>query len=562
MGKRRDFTDYWLCAALVAITLAVYWQVRAFGFVIVDDQGYVQKNPHVLGGLSAESIRWAFTTFSQANWHPLTWLSLMADAQIGGSDAGLFHLTNVLFHVFNALLLFAFLRSVTGYWWRSAAVAALFAIHPLHVESVAWITERKDVLSTFFWLLTMLAYVHYVRQRRPWRYLLVLTSFALGLLAKPMLVSLPVVLLLMDLWPLRRTDTWWRLVREKIPLFGLACASCAVTVHAQSHGGAVVSTVMLPFGVRAANAVVACVGYIGKMLSPLNLSMAYPHPGHTLPAWQVVGSGLLLAIVTVVALRSARRLPYLTVGWLWYLVTLVPVIGLVQVGYRAMADRYTYVPLIGLFIVLTWGVPDMLACMQRGRERQSFVFPVLGCVILIALMACTYFQVGYWRNGVTLCEHALAIDKGNWIAHICRGDAYALAGDSAGAVAEYGRGLQLNPAAAVSARRLGAVLVRMGTLKEGARFYTTALRELPAVEGFHSNLGLLLLKSRRPADAIWHLRRALEVNPTDVSVINNLGCAYRGVGEFSRARQQFEAALRLSPRNVRVKANLASLCER
>ncbi len=454
MGRRRNRTDLLICFLLVAATVAVYWQVHGFSFVLMDDQVYVMSNQHVLGGITAKSVAWAFRTNFQANWHPLTWISLMLDANIGGGKPGAFHVTNVVLHVLNTLLLFAFLRRSTRQTWPSAVVAALFALHPLHVESVAWVTERKDVLSTFFWLLALLAYVEYARRPRLRTYMLVVAAFALGLMAKPMLVSLPIVLLLMDAWPLGRVvqspkskvesrdpglrgvveSGKWKaesreqdgaprsllfptpysllpLLVEKLPLFAMAAGSCVVTVWAQGSGGAIVSAHAISLGERVANALVAYVGYIVKMIYPLNLAAPYPHPYSSLPAWQVIGSGVLLAAVTAGAVASARKAPYVTVGWLWYVITLIPVIGVVQVGQQAMADRYTYVPLIGLFVVIAWGVPEAVNALMAGRDkaRLSRMWAVLAGVLIVGLMANTYQQVGYWKDSLSLYQRALVI---------------------------------------------------------------------------------------------------------------------------------------------------------
>jgi hypothetical protein len=372
-----------ICLFLTVASISTFWQVLYHEFVDYDDFQYVVENIHVRSGVTWEGIVWAFTATHMSNWHPLTWLSHMMDCQIYGMKAGMHHLTNLLIHVANTLLLFVILKRMTRALWRSAFVAALFALHPLHVESVAWIAERKDVLSTLFWVLTMLTYVRYVERPGLVRYVLVLLSFALGLMAKPMLVTLPFVLLLLDYWPLQRVRMGqsragdmprinrsetigdqkvvvFRLIWEKAPFFLLAAASGTVTFLAQQSGGSVRSLDLLPIQIRLANALVAYIAYIGKMIWPFKLAVFYPHAGMP-PAWHVVGAGLLLACVSVMVIRAAQRSPYAIAGWLWYLGTLVPVIGLVQVASLSMADRYTYVPLIGLFMSL-W---------QRGATGGS-----------------------------------------------------------------------------------------------------------------------------------------------------------------------------------------------
>ena len=347
-------------ALLVAVaTLAVYARVATFDFINLDDPEYVHDNAHVLDGLSREGFVWAFTTTSQANWHPLTWLSLQLDAELGGGSPRVFHATNVLLHVVSAVLLFFLFARMTGSVWRSALVAALFAVHPLHVESVAWITERKDVLSTALGLVACHLWVRSLERARVASRALAVAAYAASLLAKPMLVSLPILLLLFDVWPLRRTEPWRRLIVEKAPYIALAAASCVVTSFAQAGGGVMRSLTQYPLQARGANAAVSYVLYLAKAAWPANLSVYYPYPYGGLPAWAVVGAVATLTVVTAVCVRSRSRAPYLLVGWLWYLVSLLPVIGLVQVGSQAMADRYTYVPLIGPFVMLAFGLPDL-----------------------------------------------------------------------------------------------------------------------------------------------------------------------------------------------------------
>lgn len=364
-----------VCLILILAIFTVFWQVRSHDFVNYDDDKYVTENRDVKAGLTTQSIIWAFTTTHASNWHPLTWLSHMLDISLFGLNPGWHHLTNLLFHIANTLLLFLILRGMTEEFWKSAFVAALFALHPLHVESVAWIAERKDVLSTFFWMLTILAYAYYVKHPVLRRYLFVLFSFLLGLMSKPMLVTLPFVLLLLDYWPLGRfqmeesgitrnpkkhkskhpeyqKSIALRLVREKTPFFVLAGFSSIITFIAQQHGGTVRSLEFLPVKTRVANALISYVAYIGKMIWPFNLAVLYPHPGTTLPMWQTILAGLFLLFISYLVIRKVKKLPYLSIGWFWYVGTLVPVIGLVQVGAQSMADRYTYIPLIGLFIRL------------------------------------------------------------------------------------------------------------------------------------------------------------------------------------------------------------------
>ena len=397
-----------ICVLLAVITLAAYWRVMGCGFVNVDDNVYITKNPHISAGLTAENVKWALTAIDAANWHPLTWLSYLVDVAISGTvDAEQFHLTNLLLHLANVLLLFLLLRRLTKSVWRSAFVAALFAVHPLHVESVAWIAERKDVLSTLFWLLTVWAYARYADRTSAGRYVLVVVLFSLGLMAKPMLVTLPIVLLLLDYWPLGRfkakgespkskvespkskvaqlstpnaqrqepgtmpKPALGKLVWDKAPLLLLSLASCVITYYAQLHGKTVTAIEAIPLGMRVSNAVVAYLLYIWKMVWPAKLAVLYPHPGPTLPIWLVVVSSAFLVSISALVIRYGRKRPYLAVGWLWYVIMLIPVIGIVQVGEQAMADRYTYVPLIGVFVMIAWGAREFLGKGERAKGRKG-----------------------------------------------------------------------------------------------------------------------------------------------------------------------------------------------
>ena len=417
------------CLCLILVASAVFEEVRTHQFVF-DDLGFISRNALVKDGLTWNGFTWAFTTKLMGIWHPVTWLSHMVDCQLFGVNPAGHHLMNLFFHLANTLLLFLLLLSCTQAEWPSFIVAALFAIHPLHVESVAWVAERKDVLSAFFWLLTMWAYVGYVRHPGWRRYALVLICFSLGLMAKPMLVTLPLVLLLWDYWPLRRWAPQGataaetgppvgicpypriplkRLVWEKIPLFILVVLFSLVTVYAQKAGAMVVSLADIPLGARISNALVAYATYLGKTVVPVHLAVLYPHPGNAIPWWQALGAALGLALLSFMIIRQALSYPYLLVGWLWFLGTLVPVIGLLQVGRQAMADRYTYIPLIGLFIMAAWGMADLLA---RWR-CPKFLLPLVGGIMILVFGTVAWFQVGYWRNAVSLFQHTLSVTQNN-----------------------------------------------------------------------------------------------------------------------------------------------------
>lgn len=553
----RDRTNWLICLALIVITLAVYWQVLGFGFVNYDDEMYVERNTTILRGVTLYGVGRSFITHYQSNWHPLTWISLMLDAQIGKGSPAVFHATNVALHIANTLLLFLFLHAVTGFRWRSAFVAALFALHPLHVESVAWVTERKDVLSTFFWILTMITYARYARQPSVRRYLLVAAVFALGLMAKPMLVSLPVVLLLLDAWPLKREMAWWGLLREKIPLFAMSAGSCAVTFWAQSMGRSVQDLGAVPFGERAANAAVSYAAYLVKMVYPQDLVAIYLHPGNTLPAWQVIASSVFLLAVTVIAILSRQRRPFVTVGWLWYVVTLLPVIGLVQVGQQAMADRYTYVPLIGVFVILAWAVPDILSRSSIGSSRCRSIGLATVCgLVVCALAALSFVQVGYWKDSSTLFGHVMAVDPDNHLAHVGLGNDLLARGRHEEAIAEYRKALRDRNVP--SARyNLAIALEALGRKQEAAAQFAYALKYVPDMPDKHNHYGVMLAKMGRVDDAIWHFRRALRKQPNDTLTLNNLACAYTQKGEFGAAVEQYELIVRLDPGNTLAQAALA-----
>jgi len=574
---RRDFL---VCLLLVATTVAVFWQVRHHEFIDFDDDLYVWANPHVRAGVNSESLRSAFTATEGGNWHPLTWLSHMVDCQIFGLDPGAHHLINVLFHAASTVLLFLVLSQMTGALWRSAAVAALFAFHPLHVESVAWISERKDVLSTLFWMLTLGTYLAYVRRPGPLLYLLTLFAFACGLMAKPMLVTLPFVLLLMDYWPLGRLEAGrWsaapegdlqqqaivagrrraivRLLVEKIPFLLLSAASSVITFLAQREGGAIQSIERFSFESRIANALVSYVRYVGKMIWPEHLAIYYPHPGDALPLWQSVAAGLALATISIVALRAARRHPYLVVGWLWYLGTLMPVIGLVQIGGQAMADRYTYVPLIGLFLMIAWGGAEVTARWAFLRKPLA----VLAVLMVTALGLRTWWQLQFWRDSITLFEHTLQVTSGNSLIHNNLGIALARQGRVEEAIAHYREALTSDPMNVKSHINLGVALVDLGRLDEAVDQYRQALQLQPDHPGVHNNLGNALVLLGKLDEAATEFNRALEIRPDYYEAHNNLGVVLARQGRLSEAASSFMEALRINPSYDQAQKNLELLSQ-
>jgi len=589
-----------VCLFLVIAILVVYWQVRNFQFVNYDDRQYVTKNHHVQAGLTTESVRWAFTAIHASNWHPLTWLSHMLDCQIYGMNPGRHHMTNVLFHILNTLLLFLVFKRMTGGLWQSGFVAALFALHPLHVESVAWVAERKDVLSTFFLMLTLWSYTRYVEDSEFKKYLLVILFFIIGLMAKPMLVTLPFVLLLLDYWPLKRFQLgssgdknytikkpfYWGLIWEKTPLFLLSAVSSVGTYLAQKSSGAVHSLASIPFHVRIGNAIVSYVSYIGKMIWPNNLAVLYPYPESKI-LWKVAGAVLLLIVVSVVAFRTKRTKPYFVVGWLWYLGTLVPVIGFVQVGLQAMADRYTYVPLIGIFIIIAWGVPDWV---QKWRYRRIGIAAAT-IAILAILIITARLQVRYWSNSVTLFEHALDVTVDNSIAHLNLGEALAEQGKINAAVIHYYEALRIKPGLVAPHLNLGVALKEEGKLNEAIDHFTTALRLKPdcveaqyelgdtlnkkgdfagAVKHYqeairikpdyteaYNNIGVILARQKKDKEAIFHFYKALQIDSAYSGAYYNLGKIFTNQGKIEDAILNYRKTLQFDPDNTQALYNLA-----
>ncbi len=618
-----DFTAFWgaklrsplaICLLLALATLAAYWPVAQLDFVNYDDLDYVTSNSHVLDGLSWGNVRWAFTSGHASNWHPVTWLSHMLDCQLFGQSAGAHHAVSLTFHIANTLLLFLVLRRMTGAHWRSALVAALFGLHPLHVESVAWISERKDVLSTFFLLMCLGAYARYVEitegERRTERagdsapaieerrqktgakrhkaknqgtraasspvpaalahsrsrfaplvlYLLAVFLFALGLMSKPMLVTLPFLLLLLDWWPLRRlqggplrsqSKTLVRLVVEKVPFLALSLVSSITTVIVQQRGGSVSTTISV--GARVANALVAYGRYIGKMLWPAHLCVIYPHPGHW-PAWQVALSAALLLAISIALLWLARRWQFCLVGWLWFLGGLVPVIGLVQVGIQSMADRYMYVPIVGLFIVLVWGITELV---PRGRRRT----PVLAAGAACSLVICACFtsrQVGFWRNSLSLFQHAVEVEPDNYLAYHNIGFYRYGHGEIDEAMESYGKALAINPNYEDSLNNMGYCLAAQKKYSEAISYYERALRVRPNHAEVHNNLGNALAEIGRPQEAIQHYQLALKANPDHADAHNNLGIALAAQGNLDDAMFQFREAIRLKPKYAGAHSNLGN----
>lgn len=555
-----------LALLLALVTLLAYLPVREAGFVVYDDPDYVTESPLVQAGLTWPGVRWAFTTWHVSNWHPLTWLSHMADCELFGLQAGAHHLVNVLFHAANAALLFVLLWRLTGASWASALVAALFAWHPLRVESVAWVSERKDVLSLFFALLTLLAYVRYVRTlgvpgAKAGRLLvLAVALFALGLLAKPMLVTLPFVLLLLDWWPLTRIPdhrlsvaAGLPLVGEKWPFFLLSAASCVVTFLAQ-RAASVLTLEQCPPGLRLGNALLAVGQYLRDTLWPWHLALLYPLP-KSLPLLPVAAAGLALAGCSWLAWRGRRTQPWLLVGWLWFLGTLVPVIGLVQVGLQGRADRYTYLPHIGLFIAVVFGLRELALRWRIPPVCQA----VAAGLVLAACLGLTERQIRFWRDSETVFVRSLTVSPGNSLAHINLGVALQQQGRRAEALAEYQAALRLDPTRVQVHNNLAILLDEMDRNDEALAAYQEALRLNPQAPLAHCNLGGLLAKLGRFDEALSHYAEAARLAPDDPRPQALMGRAELRRGNSVVAAVHFRDALRRNPNDVQTLIRLARI---
>jgi tetratricopeptide (TPR) repeat protein len=550
-------SDFWIYCLLLLATFSAYAPARHLGFVNYDDPEYVADNQHVRSGITAGGVVWAFTSREAANWFPLTRLSEMLDCQLFGLDSTAHHLVNVIFHGLAAVMLFAFLHRATGARWPSALVAFLFALHPLHVESVAWVSERKDVLSALFWFLSLWAWVNYAsRKERGW-YVTALVAFVLGLMAKPMIVTLPLVLVLLDLWPLRRRALSTEALAEKIPFFALSAAASIATYLFQRGSGAVVDLVSVPFGTRVENALVCYVVYVAKTLWPTSLAVFYPYPPD-FPIWQVLLAVAALAGMTLVVLRCHRARPYLAAGWLWYLVTLLPVIGLVQVGSQQRADRYLYVPMVGLTIILAWGAADVVA-------RWPQLKPVAIALAVLACATCgvlTSAQTEYWESSESLFRHALQVTTGNYLAHYNLGLALSSNPERLNdAVREFEAALRIRPDYADARNNLGVALWKtLGRSSEVLADYQTALRLAPNSAAAHNNLGNALsnLSDRLP-EAIAEYEAALRLKPDYAEAHNNLGTALSNVsGRLPEAIAQYQSAIRLKPDYANAHYNLGN----
>jgi Tfp pilus assembly protein PilF len=581
--------QFFALGALLVLTALVFGAVLHFDFVNFDDDEYVTGNPQVLHGLTLGGIKWAFTTMHASNWHPVTWLSHMLDVSLFGRGAAAPHAVNLALHLANTALLGIFLTKTTERFWPAFWVTALFALHPLRVESVAWVSERKDVLSTLFWLLTLLFYAAYAK--RPVStaaaqkaensrsteehgaataspayqlryYLLSLAWFALGLMSKPMLVTTPFLLLLIDFWPLGRISkrpaanlaeaTWKRLLLEKIPFLALSAAAAAITFMAQHRGGAVVPMSRLPFDARFENSAISYARYLGKFFWPANLAVPYPLTIHPSAAMLALAA-IVLAGMSLLSLLLMRRFPFLFTGWFWYIGTLVPVVGLVQVGVQGMADRYTYFPMIGFCIVLVWAAFEI----ERIIPPLKLVFAIAGAASLALLAWRARIQVSYWQNSGTFFQHAIEVTEGNFVAHDNVGFYLFQKGNIQGAMAEYRKALAINPDNATTYNNMGTAYVALGDLRGAVACYSKALSIKPDYAEAHNNLGVAYDRLNNPADAEKQFRAALRIDPHRGQAHNNLANLLALRGNIDEAIQHYRAALQENPEQTQALNNLA-----
>ena len=563
-AEHQKYRFLYVCLFLAVAVLIVYWPVHNYDFVRFDDNKYVTSNRNVTSGITPHNVRWAFTSGYASNWHPVTWLSHMLDCQVFGLHAGEQHTVNLLFHIVNTLLLFLVLARMTKMFWASAFVAAVFGLHPLHVESVAWIAERKDVLSTFFWMLTMLAYALYAEKPGILRYIVTLSLFAIGLMAKPMLVTLPFVLLLLDYWPLERMNLraaprsenmhqatiirkpLSNLVLEKIPFFVLAVLSSIVTFIVQSRTGAVQSVDVIGIRSRIGNAIVSYMAYIYKTFWPNKLAVLYPHPGSSLPLSRIVICALLLVSITIAVIALSRRRKYLVTGWFWYIGTLVPVIGIIQVGVQAMADRYTYIPMTGLLIIVAWGVSDILASWKYSKK----VLVTSSALVLIALSMKAAVQLEYWQDSETLFKHTLDVTSDNYVMENNYAAFLAEQGKAEQAIEHLEKSIEIKPNSAEAHNNLANALNKLGKTEQAIEHYKKSLSLKPNSSDAHYNLAVALSKLNRTDEAISEYYEAIRLDPSNADALSNLGFELSGKGKYSEAVELYRKALALEPDNI------------
>ncbi|MBT7697162.1 MAG: tetratricopeptide repeat protein [Desulfobacterales bacterium] len=596
-----------ICIVLMLLILVAYLPLLDNSFITVfDDNLYVTGNNYVRSGISVIGFTWAFTTHHATNWHPITWFSHMLDCELYGMDPRGHHWTSLLIHIVNTLLLFFVLSRMTKALWQSAFVAVLFALHPLHVESVAWISERKDVLCTFFGILAIGSYYHYIKEKKYIYYFFVFLFLCLGLMAKPMLVTLPFVLILLDYWPLGRFSDIYMgknvskkqkikevlsLFTEKIPLLIPVIISCAVTYIAQHSGGAVKAIDQLPISIRIGNAFISYVSYAVKTVWPHNLAIYYPHPGNDLLSTKVLLSAVFITCSLILAIRLSRQYKYIITGLLWYLGTLVPVIGIVQVGEQGMADRYTYIPLIGLFIIFSWGVADL---MKKYRFKRIVLFSS-AVLIVSCLTILTFSQVKHWRNGISLFKHAVAVTENNWMARFClaaayhekemyekeiyyykeilknnpedykvllnMGNLFYCQGNYNKALLYYNKALKSNIENSKPHNNIGNVYMALDKEDKAFSHYKKALKINPQYVAAHENFGRLLLRRNNKQEAMLHFIEVIKNDPYNAPCFNQIGVLFTEKGLYSKAKIFFSRAVEIDSGYIKARNNLTRLNE-
>jgi Tfp pilus assembly protein PilF len=525
---------------LTLAILAVFWQVNQYDFISLDDYAYVAENNHIQSGITMEGFHWAFSTTHAEFWHPLTWLSFMLDYELHGLNPAGYHLTNLILHILSTLLLFWLFCRMTGAVWKSAFVAALFALHPLHVESVAWISERKDVLSAFFWMLTLCLYVYYTEKPVIRRYLLVVFSFVLALMSKPMVVTLPVIMILLDYWPLNRFESkkdnliLWQL-KEKLPFFILSAVLAIITLHNPNNTD--VSAKVFPLSSRIANAPVSFMIYLEKTFWPHDLSVYYPFSDQ-LPIWQVMSSILLIFVISYFVIAMMKRLPYLFFGWFWYMITLLPVLGIIQISLYSMADHYHYLPSIGLAVMLVWGIPSLI------KSKKKILFP-LGLSFILIMAFITWKQCGYWKNSIELLNHTLEVTKGNYLMHLNRGAAYDDLGQYNLSIEDYNEAIRLKPDYAEAYYNRGCVYAKLGQYKLTIENCNVSIRLKPDYIEAYFNRGSAYAELGQYKNAIDDFDKTVILQPDYLPAYLNRGYAYAKLGQYQRAIENYDEAIRL-----------------
>ena len=551
---------------LLVATFFIYSQVQDHNFINFDDDLYITDNLNVQAGLNSESFIWSFTTSHPPYWHPVTWLSHMLDYHFYGSNPKGHYLTNLFLHICSVLIVGIVFFRMTGGFWQSSFIAAMFAVHPLNVESIAWLAERKNVLSTLFWILTMWAYVSYAEKPTIKRYGLVFLFFTLGLMSKPMLVTLPFALLLLDYWPLKRLSlkkeknnnttlvkitsnksNFFKLIAEKIPLFFLSIGLSILTVYFQTINGAVKSLDLIPLQARLTNSLVSYLEYLGKIAWPSKLSILYPHPENALPVWLGIFCGVVLVSITIISIKLINKAPYLTVGWFWYLGTLLPVIGIVQVGGQAMADRFTYIPQIGIFMIIAWGIPDLVS---KWRHKEKVLAVSVG-IITLTLMITTWIQVGHWKNSITIFQHAIKVTGKKYpnlaVAHNHLGMALFAEQRNEEAIMNYKSAIKLNPEHTYAHYNLGIALFAEQRNEEAISHYKRAISLSPNYTFAHYNLGNSLFAVKKYKEAIFHYKMAIKLNPNYTFAHYNLGNALFAIKKNKEAIFHYKMAIKLNP---------------